>query len=73
VIVLLAGSIARTRCSRERLITTERPSVAGVAAPQRLVLPPCGTIATPACGTGRTTAATAAVVAGRTTQSAAPR
>jgi hypothetical protein len=72
VSVLLAGSIARTRLRRDRLMTTDSPSIPGVAAPQRLVLPPCGTIATPAPAQARTTAATAAVVAGRTTQSALP-
>jgi len=42
------------------------------APPQRPVLPPWGTMATPASAQARTTAATSAVLAGRTTAGLAP-
>jgi hypothetical protein len=67
VIVLLTGSTARMRFMRERLISTAVPLASGMLAPQWLVLPPCGTIATPACAQKRTIAETSSVVAGRTT------
>ena len=73
VIVALAVSIARTRFMRVRAITTEAPLASGTEPPHMPVLPPCGTMATPASAHARTTAATSAVVPGRTTARAAPR
>ena len=72
-IVLFCASTATTRLRQLRLSTTARPDSSGVAAPHRLVLPPCGTMGTPAAAQVRTTAATSAVQPGRATQSAAPR
>ena len=48
-------------------------SAGGTPPPTSPVLPPCGTIANPAAAQIRTTAATSAVEAGRTTSRVAPR
>ncbi len=53
--------------------TISRCLPVGTDAPERPVLPPCGTIAMPASAHRRTTADTSAVVAGRTTPRAAPQ
>ena len=72
VIVRLSLSMPRTAFMRVRLSTTSRPEPSGVEPTDRLVLPPWGTMATPACAQQRTTAATSAALAGRTTASALP-
>ncbi len=66
-------STPRTWFSRARLSSTCVPLESGTEAPTRLVLPPCGTKATPASRQASTTAATSAVLPGRTTQRALPR
>jgi hypothetical protein len=73
VIVAFATSSSRTRFMRESDNTIASPALPGVAAPHRLVLPPCGTIGTPFSAQSRTTTATCSGDAGRTTASAAPR
>lgn len=65
--VFVARSIARMRFSRG-LIITALPERSRMPAPHRLVLPPCGTIGTPAAAQTRTTPATSSVDAGRTTR-----
>ena len=72
VIVRLAASMLRTRCSRPRFSSTCVPLSSGTEPPTRLVLPPCGTTATPCRAHRRITAATSAVLPGRTTASARP-
>ena len=67
VMVRLSRSMARTTFMRVRLSTTCVPLPSGVLPTDRPVLPPCGTIATPASAQARTTAATSAVEPGRTT------
>ena len=57
VSVMSTGSIARTVRIRSRLMTTCRPSSDGTAPPTIDVLPPCGTIATPAAAQQRIAAA----------------
>ena len=52
--------------------TISRRSASGIWPPTSPVLPPCGTIGTPGSRASRTTAATSAVVPGRTTARAAP-
>jgi hypothetical protein len=73
VIVLFSGSTARTRFMRERFTITWRPEPSGMPPPQRLVLPPCGTIGTPALASNATTRATSPVLAGFTIAAARPR
>ena len=60
------------RFMRDSDSTISRRAPVGTEPPHRPVLPPCGTIATPASAHRRTTADTSAVVAGRTTPTAAP-
>jgi hypothetical protein len=67
---VVGGSTARMRFRRVSAITTSPP--VGVAPPHSPVLPPCGTIATPASAQARTTAATSSVLPGKTTQRALP-
>ena len=63
----------RTAFMRVRLSTTCWPVWSGVAPTDRPVLPPWGTICTPAAAQALTTAATSAVLPGRTTARALPR
>ena len=62
----------RTRFMRVRLSSTCVPLASGTPPPTRPVLPPCGTTLAPWAAQARTTAATSAVLAGRTTASARP-
>ena len=73
VIVKLVGSMARMRFIRPSATTMLSRSSGGTPPPTSPVLPPCGTIANPAAAQIRTTAATSAVEAGRTTSRVAPR
>jgi len=73
VIELLTVSIARTAVSRASDSTTARPESSGVAAPDRPVLPPCGTIGTRRSAHQRTTAAASSTESGTATASARPR
>jgi hypothetical protein len=72
VIVLLAGSSARTLFMRERFTITCVPEASGVAPPHMLVLPPCGTMATRASASSATTRETSSVLAGFTTSADLP-
>jgi hypothetical protein len=72
VIVLLSGLTSTILFMRPSATTTAVPAVSGVAAPHIPVLPPCGTIGVRVSAHRRTTAATSAVLAGRTTASASP-
>jgi len=72
VMVSLSGSSARMRFMRCRLSSTELPRSSGVPPPTSPVLPPCGTIGVPAAAQACTTAATSAVLPGRTTAWARP-
>src|SRR3546814_13873308 len=64
--------MSRTRFMRDRLRTISRPCSNGIEPPHRLVLPPCGTIGTPACAQRATTFATSSVAPGRTSIGVAP-
>ncbi len=72
VIVLATGSTSRIVRIRPSDSTTWVPESSGTPPATRPVLPPCGTIATPAAWQAVTTAATSAVDPGRTTASARP-
>ncbi|MBB1599042.1 hypothetical protein A9977_03175 [Variovorax sp. UMC13] len=71
-IVLLTGSMARTRFSRASESTSARPLSSGVAPPDRPVLPPCGTTGTRWAWHQRTMAATSCALSGWATAQAAP-
>jgi hypothetical protein len=72
VIVMSVASMARTRFIRPVLTTICEPSASGVAPATMDVLPPCGTTPTPRASHSRSTAASAAVSAGRTTAAVRP-
>ena len=73
VMVRLSASTARTAFMRARFRTTWVPELSGVEPTTRPVLPPCGTMDTPAAAQALTTAATSPVEPGRTTARALPR
>ena len=73
VTVLPIASSARMRFIRVSESTIARPELSGVAPPDMLVLPPCGTTGTPCRVQSRITAATSSVEPGLTTARAAPR
>ena len=58
---------------RSRRASDSTTPPCGTPPPTRPVLPPCGTTGTPAAAQARTTAATSAVVRGRTAARASPR
>ena len=64
--------MARTRFMRLRLSSTWVPLASGTPPPTSPVLPPCGTTLAPWAAQARSTAATWAVSAGRTTANARP-
>jgi len=65
--------MARTASMRPRLSSSWVPLSSGTEPTDKPVLPLCGTMATPRAAQARTTAATSAVLPGRTTASARPR
>ena len=73
VTVRLPPSSVRTWFMRSRLSTTWVPEESGVEPTTMPVLPPWGTMLTPACAQALTTADTSGVLAGRTTANAWPR
>ena len=64
--------MVRTASMRRRLSSTCVPLPSGTDPTDRPVLPPCGTMDAPCAAQARTTAATSAVLAGRTTAKALP-
>ena len=70
--VVLSLGRMRTVRIRPRDSTTWSPEPSGTPPPTSPVLPPCGTVATPASWHAVTTAATSSVDPGRTTASARP-
>jgi hypothetical protein len=74
--VSLSASISRIRFSRATETTSSGcrvlPAARGTEPPQRLVLPACGTIATPWAAHSATTLETSSVFAGRTTPAPEP-
>ena len=72
VIVPPTASTSRTARIRPSDSTTCEPESSGTAPPLMPVLPPCGTTATPAAWVADSTAATSAVLPGRTTASGRP-
>jgi hypothetical protein len=72
VTVLFSASSSTILLMRPRATTTASPFASGTDAPHIPVLPPCGTTGVPVSAQRLTTAATSAVVAGRTTAMARP-
>ena len=70
--VLLAASDSRMRFRRPRLMTTSSPPARGVAPPHKPVLPPCGTIGTPAAWQRATSSESSGAEPGRRTARARP-
>ena len=70
--VMSVVSMLRTRFMRVSAMTICRPLSSGVAPPTMEVLPPCGTMGTPAATQALTQAESSSVLPGRSTASAAP-